>query len=110
MALSDMVGARKVLSPCYGALLMRQVEAGHRGNPPVKLMGGKYAACTVEIAADAFGRGRACGGGNGVCRSGARSAQAVVMLQKEGFRDVANLAGGMLRWRAEGCAVEGGSE
>ena len=45
-----------------------------------------------------------------VCRSGARSAQAVVLLQKEGFHDVANLAGGMLRWRAEGCAVEGGGE
>ncbi len=45
-----------------------------------------------------------------VCRSGARSAQAVVMLQKEGFRDVANLTGGMLRWRAEGCAVDGGRE
>jgi rhodanese-related sulfurtransferase len=44
-----------------------------------------------------------------VCRAGARSAQAVVMLQKEGFRDVANLAGGMLRWRAEGHPVEGGS-
>ena len=43
-----------------------------------------------------------------VCRSGARSAQAVVMLQSEGFTQVANLAGGMLRWRAEGCAVEGG--
>ena len=42
-----------------------------------------------------------------VCRSGARSAQAVVMLQKEGFREAANLSGGMLRWRAEGCAVEG---
>jgi glyoxylase-like metal-dependent hydrolase (beta-lactamase superfamily II)/rhodanese-related sulfurtransferase len=45
-----------------------------------------------------------------VCRSGARSAQAVVMLQKEGFRDVANLTGGMLRWRAEGCGVDGGSD
>jgi glyoxylase-like metal-dependent hydrolase (beta-lactamase superfamily II)/rhodanese-related sulfurtransferase len=44
-----------------------------------------------------------------VCRSGARSAQAVVMLQKEGLRDIANLHGGMLRWRAEGCAAEGGS-
>jgi glyoxylase-like metal-dependent hydrolase (beta-lactamase superfamily II)/rhodanese-related sulfurtransferase len=44
-----------------------------------------------------------------VCRAGARSAQAVVMLQKEGFSDVANLAGGMLRWRAEGHPVEGGS-
>jgi len=43
------------------------------------------------------------------CRAGARSAQAVVILQKEGFTDVANLAGGMLRWRAEGNPVEGGS-
>ena len=45
-----------------------------------------------------------------VCRSGARSAQAVSMLQKAGFKDVANLAGGMLRWRAEGHRVEGGRE
>ena len=36
-----------------------------------------------------------------VCRSGARSAQAVVLLQKAGIRQVANLAGGMLRWVAE---------
>ena len=43
-----------------------------------------------------------------VCRAGGRSAQATVILQQAGFRDVANLAGGMLRWRAEGCAVEGG--
>jgi rhodanese-related sulfurtransferase len=43
-----------------------------------------------------------------VCRSGARSAQASVMLQRAGFNDVANLAGGMLRWRAEGHPVEGG--
>ena len=41
-----------------------------------------------------------------VCRSGARSAQAVVLLQKAGFTDVANLAGGMLRWRAEGNPVQ----
>ena len=45
-----------------------------------------------------------------VCRSGARSAQASVLLQKAGFSDVANLAGGMLRWRAEGHPVEGGRE
>ena len=45
-----------------------------------------------------------------VCRSGARSAQASVMLQKAGFADVANLAGGMLRWRAEGYPVEGGRD
>ena len=36
-----------------------------------------------------------------VCRSGARSAQAVVLLQKAGLKDVANLSGGMLRWVAE---------
>ena len=45
-----------------------------------------------------------------VCRSGARSAQASVLLQKSGFADVANLAGGMLRWRAEGHPVEGARE
>jgi glyoxylase-like metal-dependent hydrolase (beta-lactamase superfamily II)/rhodanese-related sulfurtransferase len=45
-----------------------------------------------------------------VCRSGARSAQATLMLQKAGFGKVANLAGGMLRWRAQKCAVEGGAE
>ena len=44
-----------------------------------------------------------------VCRSGARSAQAVVLLQKAGFKRVANLAGGMLRWRAESCGVEAGA-
>jgi glyoxylase-like metal-dependent hydrolase (beta-lactamase superfamily II)/rhodanese-related sulfurtransferase len=43
-----------------------------------------------------------------VCRSGARSAQASVLLQRAGFSDVANLAGGMLRWRAEGHAVDEG--
>jgi sulfur dioxygenase len=45
-----------------------------------------------------------------VCRSGARSAQAAVLLGKAGFADVANLAGGVLRWRAEGHPVEGGQE
>lgn len=37
-----------------------------------------------------------------VCRSGVRSAQASVMLSKAGFSKVANLAGGMLRWKLEG--------
>jgi rhodanese-related sulfurtransferase len=44
-----------------------------------------------------------------VCRAGGRSAQATVMLRQAGFEDVANLAGGMLRWRAEGRVVENGS-
>jgi rhodanese-related sulfurtransferase len=45
-----------------------------------------------------------------VCRSGARSAQATVMLRNAGFAKVANLAGGMLRWRAQRLAVEGGKD
>jgi glyoxylase-like metal-dependent hydrolase (beta-lactamase superfamily II)/rhodanese-related sulfurtransferase len=44
-----------------------------------------------------------------VCRAGGRSAQATLVLQQAGFERVANLAGGMLRWRAEGHAVEGGA-
>jgi sulfur dioxygenase len=42
-----------------------------------------------------------------VCRSGARSAQAVAILQGLGFEKVANLAGGMIRWRASGQPAEG---
>jgi rhodanese-related sulfurtransferase len=45
-----------------------------------------------------------------VCRSGARSAQATVLLQKSGFAQVANLAGGMLRWRAEALPFEQGAD
>jgi sulfur dioxygenase len=40
-----------------------------------------------------------------VCRSGVRSAQASVLMTTAGFDKVANLAGGMLRWRAEGLPV-----
>lgn len=45
-----------------------------------------------------------------VCRSGSRSAQATVLLQKAGFSKVANLAGGMLRWRANNFPVIGGND
>jgi glyoxylase-like metal-dependent hydrolase (beta-lactamase superfamily II)/rhodanese-related sulfurtransferase len=45
-----------------------------------------------------------------VCRSGARSAQAALMLEKGGFGRVANLAGGMLRWRSQRLPVEGLSD
>jgi glyoxylase-like metal-dependent hydrolase (beta-lactamase superfamily II)/rhodanese-related sulfurtransferase len=45
-----------------------------------------------------------------VCRSGARSAQATQMLGKAGFERVANLSGGMLRWRAQRFHVEGGTD
>jgi sulfur dioxygenase len=42
-----------------------------------------------------------------VCRAGGRSAQATLMLQRAGFTKVANLAGGMLQWHAQGLAVAG---
>ncbi|MEY2687298.1 MAG: hypothetical protein RL375_1496 [Pseudomonadota bacterium] len=45
-----------------------------------------------------------------VCRSGARSAQATVLLRKAGLNEVVNLAGGMLRWRAQGLPVDDGSD
>ena len=35
------------------------------------------------------------------CRSGARSAWAVQLLQREGFQNVLNLKGGVLGWRDE---------
>lgn len=43
-----------------------------------------------------------------VCRSGARSARATLMLGQAGFAEVANLSGGMLRWRAERLPAVGG--
>lgn len=45
-----------------------------------------------------------------VCRSGARSAQATVLLKNKGIAKVANLAGGMLRWRAQRFPAEGGAD
>lgn len=45
-----------------------------------------------------------------VCRSGARSAQATVLLRKAGFKQLANLAGSMLRWRAEALPVQDGAD
>ncbi|MGH8736390.1 MAG: MBL fold metallo-hydrolase [Burkholderiales bacterium] len=45
-----------------------------------------------------------------VCRSGTRSAQASVLLRKSGFDQVANLAGGMLRWRSQRYLVEGAAD
>ncbi|MEI6723642.1 MAG: MBL fold metallo-hydrolase, partial [Betaproteobacteria bacterium] len=39
-----------------------------------------------------------------------RSAQATVLLKNKGIAKVANLAGGMLRWRAQRFPVEGGAD
>ncbi|MEH6304542.1 rhodanese-like domain-containing protein [Olivibacter sp. CPCC 100613] len=33
------------------------------------------------------------------CRSGKRSAQAILLLEKEGYTNLANLEGGILAWR-----------
>jgi sulfur dioxygenase len=45
-----------------------------------------------------------------VCRAGGRSAQASLILRKAGIDKVANLSGGMLRWRAQHHRVEGGAD
>lgn len=45
-----------------------------------------------------------------VCRSGARSAQAITILKKAGFSNLANLNGGMLRWRAQNLPTRGGQD
>jgi sulfur dioxygenase len=45
-----------------------------------------------------------------VCRAGGRSARATLILGAAGFERVANLAGGMLRWRALELGVEGGAD
>lgn len=37
-----------------------------------------------------------------VCRSGARSAQACMFLQQQGFSSVYNLRGGMMGWTQSG--------
>lgn len=42
-----------------------------------------------------------------ICRGGGRSAHATVILGNAGFKKVASLAGGMLRWRSEGRPVTG---
>lgn len=35
------------------------------------------------------------------CRSGKRSAQAIMLLEQEGYTNLANLQGGILAWRDE---------
>jgi glyoxylase-like metal-dependent hydrolase (beta-lactamase superfamily II)/rhodanese-related sulfurtransferase len=42
-----------------------------------------------------------------VCRAGGRSSQATVLLKKAGFGQVANLSGGMIRWRSLGYPTVG---
>ena len=45
-----------------------------------------------------------------VCRAGGRSAQATLILKRAGLGEVANLPGGMLRWRALRLVTEAASE
>jgi glyoxylase-like metal-dependent hydrolase (beta-lactamase superfamily II)/rhodanese-related sulfurtransferase len=45
-----------------------------------------------------------------ICRAGGRSARASLMLQQAGLPNVANLAGGILRWRAQNLTVVGAAD
>jgi rhodanese-related sulfurtransferase len=40
-----------------------------------------------------------------VCRSGARSAQACMFLQQQGYENVFNLRGGMMAWAGSGLEI-----
>jgi len=40
-----------------------------------------------------------------VCRSGARSAQACMFLQQQGYDNVFNLRGGMMAWANNGLEI-----
>ena len=40
-----------------------------------------------------------------VCRSGARSAQACMFMQKQGYDNVFNLRGGMIAWAGSGLEI-----
>jgi len=62
---------------------------------------------TLQERLDTLDRGRPV---VTICRSGARSARAALILSEAGFPAVANLAGGMLRWRAQASAVVGGQD
>ena len=42
-----------------------------------------------------------------ICRSGGRSSQATARLMKAGFKNIANLDGGVIRWAANGGALVG---
>jgi rhodanese-related sulfurtransferase len=41
-----------------------------------------------------------------ICRSGGRSAQAALILERAGFSRAANLTGGMIEWRSRGFPVD----
>jgi rhodanese-related sulfurtransferase len=45
-----------------------------------------------------------------VCRAGGRSSRGSLMLKNAGIEQSANLAGGMLRWRALNFPVTGGAD
>ncbi len=44
------------------------------------------------------------------CRSGARSGQATEFLLNNGYKDVVNMAGGILAWKEAGLPVESGKK
>ncbi|HXP30691.1 MAG TPA: MBL fold metallo-hydrolase [Stellaceae bacterium] len=82
-------------------------EAGEFDGPLGHIPGARLMPLGTVAAAAGLARDRPI---VTVCRAGGRSAQASLLLKGLGFDRVANLAGGMLRWRAQNLLVEGGSE
>jgi glyoxylase-like metal-dependent hydrolase (beta-lactamase superfamily II)/rhodanese-related sulfurtransferase len=96
------------LEECTGALQILDVREPEEFTGPLGHIAGAVLIPLGELAgrADELSRERPI---VALCRAGSRSAQATVILTQAGFKDVANLTGGMLRWRAEGHPVDGGS-
>ncbi len=96
------------LEECTGALQILDVREPEEFTGPLGHIAGAVLIPLGELAGRAgeLSRERPI---VALCRAGSRSAQATTILTQAGFKDVANLTGGMLRWRAEGHPVEGGS-
>jgi glyoxylase-like metal-dependent hydrolase (beta-lactamase superfamily II)/rhodanese-related sulfurtransferase len=96
--------APQTLQECLSQVQVVDVREPHEFTGPLGHIDGARLLPLAALPArsDELDRGRPV---VTVCRSGARSAQAAVLLQRAGFRDVANLAGGMLRWHTERGAV-----
>ena len=74
--------------------------AGELGHPPSALL---VPLATIENAAANWDQDEEI---VLVCRSGARSARAAMILSAIGFKRPMNLVGGMLAWNRAGLAVE----
>lgn len=97
--------APRVLEKHASAVQIVDVREPHEFTGPLGHISGAHLIplSDLESRAEDLGRDRPV---VTVCRAGSRSAQAYHILRQAGFCRVANLSGGMLRWRSESLGVE----